>query len=134
MGIALIIIALLFLLWPYIVRWLQRYMTRRAEDMFRRMAGQPTRKEEQRAQRKQRNASSHNRHNDSRGERPQPPRNPVHPAKMMNEVAEDVEFTEIREYSESTLEVGTGPKRQQRIYRESQVEDARYTEIKTSRK
>lgn len=105
-----------------IVRWLQGYMARRAEDMLRKMAGQPTRKEERRRTQQQKSSG------------PPPPPSHRHPAKMMNEVAEDVEYTEIREYSETTIEVGSGPERQQRIYRESQVEDVKYTEIKITKK
>lgn len=125
MGGFLLILILIFLLWPLIMRWMQGFMARRAEDMLRRMAGAPSRKEEQKYRKKT--------ENEKRG-RPYSSDRRRHPAKIMNEVAEDVEYTEIVEYSETTIEVGTGPERHQRIYRESQVEDVKYTEIKVSKK
>ena len=50
----------------------------------------------------------------------------------MKEYAEDVAFTEIREFSsdEVIAEEETGKNR--RVYREEQVSDAEYVEIKTS--
>ena len=127
MGVALIIIILICAFWPAIVRLLQRFMARRAEDMVRRMAGMPSRKEEKRRRRQQ---QEQQRQNGSR--RQGSPGNPGDGVRAMKEYAEDVAFTEIREFSsdEVIAEEGTGKNR--RVYREEQVSDAEYVEIKTS--
>lgn len=124
MGIFLIIVLLIVLLWPWIMKWLQRLMAHRAEDMLRKMAGQPTRKEERRQKRR-------NARNESSTPPPYKRRQPEKSAsEILNDVAEDVEFTEIHDYSEDTIDIGSGPNKNRRIYRESQVEDASYTEVK----
>lgn len=127
MGVALIIIILICAFWPAIVRLLQRFMARRAEDMVRRMAGMPSRKEEKRRRRQQ---QQQQRQNGSR--RHGSPGNPGEGVRAMKEYAEDVAFTEIREFSsdEVIAEEETGKNR--RVYREEQVSDAEYVEIKTS--
>lgn len=127
MGVALIIIILICAFWPAIVRLLQRFMARRAEDMVRRMAGMPSRKEEKRRRRQQ---QQQQRQNGSR--RHGSPGDPGDGVRAMKEYAEDVAFTEIREFSsdEVIAEEETGKNR--RIYREEQVSDAEYVEIKTS--
>lgn len=121
MGILLVIIVGLILFWPFIVRLMRWYMLRKSEDFVRRMAGAPTRAEEKRARKQQEKQTARPGSRYRRRRRA---------AEMMNEVAEDVEFTEIREFTETDINIGSGPKRQQRIYRESQVEDAVFTEIK----
>ncbi len=127
MGVALIIIILICAFWPAIVRLLQRFMARRAEDMVRRMAGMPSRKEEKRRRRQQ---QQQQRQNGSR--RHGSPGDPGDGVRAMKEYAEDVAFTEIREFSsdEVIAEEETGKNR--RVYREEQVSDAEYVEIKTS--
>lgn len=123
----------LFLLGPVLRRWLmpmlQRWMLRKMEDNVRRMTGMPTRKEEKKARKKARKenkrratASDFRRtaYKASRG-----------PGGMMQYVAEDVEFTEIKEvdkdgnYTEKTSITYT---------MERQVTDADFIEIKDSRK
>lgn len=126
MGTLLIILLVLWLLWPYIMKWVQRLMARRAEDILRRMTGQPTRREEKR-RRKQADRN--------RAARPESPRAPEpHPARMMREVAEDVQFTEELDYSESRLDFEEETKQGRRVYHERQVEDAQYTEIRKESK
>lgn len=121
-GFILIIILVVFLLWPQIMRWLQGYMLRKAEDRLRQMAGQPTRKEEEQMrrgrERKQRRKTKVNRH----------------PAQELNKVAEDVQFTEIHEYSGDSIDIEEDTSGGRREYREEQVEDVQYTEIKTDKK
>ena len=59
---------------------------------------------------------------------PPQPRPKQHPARMMKEVAEDVQYTEVREYSQTTIHTesdGTST-----TYTETQVEDVKFTEIK----
>lgn len=127
MGVALIIIILICAFWPAIVRLLQRFMARRAEDMVRRMAGMPSRKEEKR-RRKQQQKQQEQR----RSRRHGPTEDTGEGVRAMKEYAEDVAFTEIREFSSDEIiaEEGTGKNR--RVYREEQVSDAEYVEIKTS--
>ena len=126
MATFLIILLVLWLLWPYIMKWIQRLMARRAEDILRRMTGQPTRREERRRRRQAgRNSTG----------RPESQRAPeIHPARMMREVAEDVQFTEELDYSESRLDFEEETPRDRREYHERQVEDAQYTEIRKESK
>lgn len=101
-------------------------MSRRAEDMIRRMAGMPSRKEEQRRAKasqndRRRRQQEHRSYQEHKAEREAA-------LKSMRESAVDVEYTEIREYSEETVIEGNGPRREKRVYRESQVTDAEWTE------
>lgn len=133
MGIFLIIILIICLFWPWIAprvsRLIQRFMARRAEDMMRRMMGMPGRKEEKRQQREQQRRQ---RRSDSTHKRRRHPQAQTDAATIMKDVAVDVEFTEIKEF-ESTTITDTDPKTgNRRIYREEQVSDVEYTEIKTS--
>ena len=124
MGVALIILLVVCLLWPWLMKLLRVYMARRAEDMLRRMAGAPPR------QKKSRNPFKGKREDGSakkRHRRQQPPT--PSPAQMMRDVAEDVEYTEIREFTQTTERVGDTT-RTRTVYHESQVEDAKYTEVK----
>ncbi len=106
-------------------------MARRAEDMVRRMAGMPSRKEEQR-RRKQN--EKENRRNQTAGNGGRRHRSYYQKEedgiKSMKEYAEDVEYTEIKEYSESTIleQNETG---QTHIYNESQVSDVEFIETKS---
>ena len=104
-------------------------MSRRAEDMMRRMMGMPSRKERRKAKRQSagdgfsrtRTGSAGNAHR-----RHRPPT--ADAAAILKSVAEDVEFTEIREFESTTI--ADERKGEQRIYREEQVTDAEFTEIK----
>lgn len=105
-------------------------MSRRAEDMMRRMMGMPSRKEERRKAKRQsagdgfsrtRTGSAGNAHR-----RHRPPT--ADAAAILKSVAEDVEFTEIREFESTTI--ADELKGEQRIYREEQVTDAEFIEIK----
>lgn len=126
MGVFLIIILIIALLWPWIMRWMRAYMMRKAEERLRAMMGMPPRQEEDRRQRhereRQRRSESNGRH------RPDP-----HPARAMREVAEDVRYTEYFDYSETSVKTdgGTATRRE---YHEQQVEDVKFTEIKTGKK
>lgn len=127
MGVFLIILLILALLWPYIMRWMRGYLMRKAEDRLRQMMGAPPRQEE-RKQRRQRREDP--RRGDTRRRRPNP-----HPAQAMKEVAEDVRYTEIIDYSESTSTVDVQQENgtRHREYHEEQVEDVKFTEIKTKK-
>lgn len=114
--------------WPWISRWLRGLMARRTEDFLRRMAGMPTRKEEERA-RKRREKEKARRGADSSARRNSPDagREVVN---EMKEYAEDVEFTEVKQYSSEEIITKDETSGQTRIYKESQVSDAEYIEIK----
>lgn len=124
MGVFLIILLILTLLWPYIMRWMRGYLMRKAEDRLRQMMGAPPRQEERRQNRQRRDDS---RRGDTRPRRSNP-----HPAQAMKEVAEDVRYTEIIDYSESTSTVDVQEENgtRRREYHEEQVEDVKFTEIK----
>ncbi len=104
-------------------------MARRAEDMVRRMAGMPSRKEEQRRRKQQEKQQRQNNANGYRNRGYSSSGNPEDTLKSMQEYAEDVEFTETKEYSDSDILENDG-NGDSRIYRENQVSDAEYTEIK----
>lgn len=122
-GTIIAIILIVFLLWPQITRWITRLMMRSWEKKLRKMAGQfggaaPPPNEGKRPDGRRR-----------KGNNPPPgSRQKHHPARMMKEVAEDVQFTEVREYSQTTIHTesdGTST-----TYSETQVEDVKFTEIK----
>lgn len=106
-------------------------MATRAEDMVRRMAGMPTRKEEQRRrkQNEKENRRNQTTRNGNRNHRSYYKRG-EDGVKSMKEYAEDVEYTEIKEYSESTIlkQDETG---HSHIYNESQVSDVEFIETKS---
>lgn len=132
MGVFLIILLLLLILWPwispYVTRWIRMFMARRAEDMMRRMMGMPSRKEERR---RARAASAGNPRGASSGtaqraRRHRAPRQDA--ARMLRSVAEDVEFTEIREFDSAPVAGENDAPRH--TYNEEQVSDVEFTEIK----
>ena len=136
MGTVLVIIIVILLFWPWIAKWLKGFAMRRAEDMFRRAAGMPTRKEEEKARKRARKSrgDGYERRDQSRRARRNAP--DPHPASMMREVAEDVEYTEIVDYSSESYSYGEqtarGRKgtRAERTVTEEQVSDAEYTEYR----
>lgn len=121
-GTIIAIILIVFLLWPQITRWITRLMMRSWERKLRKMAGQfggatPPPNDGKRHGGRRR-----------KGDTPPPQPKPKHPARMMKEVAEDVQYTEVREYSQTTIHTesdGTST-----TYTETQVEDVKFTEIK----
>lgn len=132
MGIFFIILIIIFICWPWITKWLRGYMARRAEDMVRRMAGMPSRKEEQKRRREQERQQQRNGYSagSTRGRnRASANGKDTDSIRSMQEYAEDVEFTETKEYSETEIIEDDG-KGNRRVYRESQVSDAEYIEIK----
>lgn len=127
MGVFLIIILMIVLLWPWIMRWMRAYMMRKAEERLRAMMGMPPRQEEERRQRRRDNERQQRPASAARrGHNP-------HPARALREVAEDVRYTEYFDYSETSVETDQGASTR-REYHERQVEDVKFTEIKTGRK
>lgn len=100
-------------------------MSRRTEDMIRRMMGMPTRKEEKRRRKEQdrrRKTSGRNGYGPTRH-----PQN--HPAEMMKSVAVDVEYTEIKEFNSTTIVEDQNDNT--KIITEEQITDVEFTEIKS---
>lgn len=134
--IFLIILLIIFICWPWISKWFSKFMARRAENLIRRMMGMPTRKEEERArkneeraQRKQKSGSSRRNRRDEGNHYAR-----SQAADLMKSVAEDAEFVEIKEYSSTTVFEQDKMGKQTRIYREEQVTDAEYTEIRDTKR
>ena len=121
-GTIIAIILIVFLLWPQITRWITRLMMRSWERKLRKMAGQfggatPPPNDGKRHGGRRR-----------KGDTPPPQPKPKHPARMMKEVAEDVQYTEVREYSQTAIHTESGDT--STTYTETQVEDVKFTEIK----
>ncbi|MBD5356976.1 MAG: hypothetical protein HDR88_08255 [Bacteroides sp.] len=141
MGIFLIIIVVVILCWPWISRWFKQMLANRTEDYIRKATGMPPRpgsKEERRQQR----ASQQSQYRDSdtsssfygsssdtrsrsrsRGRGRQYYNEPLIP----REYAEDVEFVEIKNFSETIIGEKERPEKQ---YHESQVTDVDWVDIK----
>ncbi len=136
MGIALIIFLLILLLWPTIMKWVGRFMARRAEDYLRKATGMPPRPGSRQARKESRrtSATGGSRHSSSRqtqsGYGYYDPDGPIIP----KEYAEDVEFVETKDYSETTIGSFDDSRRTTTFYRESQVSDVEWEEIKTGKK
>lgn len=119
------IILCVWLLWPNISRWLQRKAADKAEDYIRRATGMPPRPDSREGRRRQRSerregfsaSSSRRRYADTSD-------SPIIPP----EYAEDVEYVETKDFSETTI--GVSDSKGTRTYHESQVSDAEYVEIK----
>lgn len=126
LTVFLIIILALWLLWPRISVWIRKQAMYRFEDMIRRMTGMPSRKEEKRQQKQaQAGGRKQRRGNAKKGE------THVRTGEgmaMMRQYAEDVEYTETREYSE-TVTFDGDTVHTHKEYSESQVTDAEYTII-----
>lgn len=78
-------------------------MARRAEDMVRKMAGMPSRKEEERRRKQQQRQQRDNSYSRTGRRGRQYASNEEDSIRSMQEYAEDVEFTETKEYSESEI-------------------------------
>lgn len=136
-GIFLVIAFLLIVMAPLLRRifapMIQRWVMGKVEDRVRRMAGMPTRKEEKEAQKRARKRERKGAEGFRRaaGRSREAVRRPRSTVGLLSGLAEDVEFTEIREFSRH-IEIGEekGGKNP-KIVVEEQIEDAVYTEIKT---
>jgi len=130
LAIFLLIIIITFIFWPWISKWLKVFMAHRAEDMVRRMTGMPSRKEEEKRRRQQEKRESSNGRKRGYGYNTgfYDSSTSDNSIKNMQRYAEDVEFTETIEYSGDSIPEDDNNSR--RVYRESQVSDAEYDEIK----
>lgn len=129
--------ALLFLLiitWPLWRQWFYRFMSRRTEDAFRKAMGMPSRKEEQKMRREQEQRQQHyasgntGRRNNNRSQTHT--RHSYSNRIIPPEYAVDVEFTEYKNYSETTITDNDTRSNTTSFKYESQVEDVKYVEIK----
>lgn len=146
MGIALVIILIIFLCWPtiskWVGRWVSAFVARRTEDYIRRATGMPPRPGSREAKRRAKAQASggyagnqydaHDPYGESpRGRYGSRRRNSTGSSSIIpKEYAEDVEFTETIEYSGSTIS-GETPHSEIKFRRESQVSDVEWEEIRT---
>ena len=131
LGILILIVLGIWLLWPIISRWLRRQAANRAEDFIRNATGMPPRPGSRR-EKKERKERENNKDYSYYGYRTRRHRHNPYPSDeplIPKEYAEDVEFTETKDYSETT-DTSKGPSKKEH-YHESQVSDAEWTEIKT---
>ncbi|MCM1376837.1 MAG: hypothetical protein NC097_04270 [Clostridium sp.] len=125
MGYFFLLVFLLVLTWPLWKRWFYGFAQRRSEDFIRRMMGLPTRKEEKR-QRKAREKYEERRGREWTSQRRGYSTGGT--SIIPQEYAEDVKFTEIRDFKQTTISEDRSSG--QRIRTESQVEDVEFVEIK----
>ena len=127
LGILILIVIFFWLIWPALSRWLKRKAMERAEDYMRSSMGMPPRdKKKRKSQWEQRSTSQDNYYR-------QQNRNAVNREEPIipKEYAEDVEFTEIKEYSHTEINSGSSNKKE--TFHESQISDAEWTEVKKPR-
>lgn len=131
MEVFLIILLVLFVLLPLLRRWLQplfvRYARRKAEDFIRRQMGvPPVSKEERKARRRQEKARREgNFYGNVRGSYGADTEDSVIP----KEYAEDVEFVEIKEFSQEEIASDRKGNTSREYYHETQISDAEWEEI-----
>ena len=122
LGILILVILFFWIVWPLIARYLKQKAMERAEDYIRSSMGMPprqkNRKKGQHSDEPYGNSSGKQSHH----------RDSLIP----KEYAEDVEFIEIKDYSETKREVSSG--KTVESYHESQISDVEWTEIKSRSK
>lgn len=126
MGIFLIVLILIFALAPLLMPLIRRWLMRRAENYLRAQMGMPPRnsqgrKRQQSGPRGTRFRESHH----------SPRRGPSYPGPVIpHEYAEDVEYTEIRTFSQTDI-AGSESKAGSPFagFHEEQVEDVEFEEI-----
>ena len=136
-GIILVIIFLLIVAGPLLSRLLggplSRWMAGKMEDRFRNMMGMPTRKEEKKARKRaaKREKDGAEAFRKAAAGRRQPGSSYSSMEHSgLQSYAEDVEFTEVIEYTETEIRV---EKESGETFHESQISDAEYVEIKKNR-
>lgn len=125
LAIFFLVVAVIWFVTPFIFRWAKRKATERLEDYLRAQFGLPPRQKEKKG-RKNKKKATNSSSSDTSGRRAPKREGPIIP----KEYAEDVEFIEIRDYSESEIRIHT--RKNTKIYHESQVSDADWVEIKKS--
>lgn len=127
-GIAILLFVVLFvwLVWPYITRWLKRKAIERAEDYMRASMGMPPRDKKRNGRAREENRRGEYYQREERYRHAGDGKEPLIP----KEYAEDVEFVETKDYSDT--DVRTEGKETRKTYHESQISDAEFVEIKKS--
>lgn len=124
----LIILILLIIFWPYIWRWLSRFVMRwmqhKTEDYIRRSMGMPPHDKQNKRNAQTGGQQRHSQGNSNYSRSRRYSSGPIIP----KEYAEDVDFNEIHSYSEESNTSNTTEK--VRFQQESQVSDAEIIEIK----
>ena len=130
LGILILIVVFFWLIWPSVSRWLKRKAMERAEDYMRASMGMPPRDKKRRKseQNREREGYYYKRQENNPYGRGGGVKEPLIP----KEYAEDVEFTETKDYSSTYTSVETDTSRKREIYHESQISDAEWTDIKES--
>ncbi|MCH5214256.1 MAG: hypothetical protein J1E97_03615 [Muribaculaceae bacterium] len=132
-GILIVVIFFLVVIWPLVRRTLgpafQRWMLGRMEDGMRRMAGMPTRKQERKAAKKRARAKGGERERVRTGAKS--PEAYPSAASFLRTYAEDVEYIEVKSYSETRVIGDTVETYSHTVIVEEQVEDVDFEEIKT---
>ncbi|MDE7081772.1 MAG: hypothetical protein K2O78_08995 [Muribaculaceae bacterium] len=136
---AIVIILALIAIWlifaPYIRPWLQRRAEQKLADYLRRQMGMPTEKEQRKAEkeaRRQQNARYGTWSAPDPRRRADARRRPNEPI-IPREYAVDVEYTEIREFSQTIIRTQDSKSGSRVDFKvENQVSDVEYTEIKQS--
>ncbi|MCH5239194.1 MAG: hypothetical protein J1F38_03135 [Muribaculaceae bacterium] len=129
LGILILVVLFFWIVWPFIARWLKRKAIERAEDYMRASMGMPPRDKK--------SSKRDNNYSESQTFYQRERKNPRESSKSRNnpiipkEYAEDVEFTEIIEFSEETI-ISKKNKENINIYHESQISDVEWTEVKKS--
>ncbi|MCH5225650.1 MAG: hypothetical protein J1D77_06595 [Muribaculaceae bacterium] len=125
LGILILVVLFIWIVWPYIARWLKRKAIERAEDYMRAQMGMPPR--DKKSRRKSQEDETFSREGRQR-------RNPFGQDRygaeplIPKEYAEDVEFVETKDYSETELREKRA--HTETYYHESQISDAEWTEVK----
>lgn len=125
-GLAILILVVIFfwLIWPTVSRYLKRKAMEKAEDYVRRSMGMPPR------DKKNSRSAQDSYYQKQRRNQQNNPGNKKEEPLIPKEYAEDVEFVEIKDYSETTYhKKADGTK----IYHESQITDVEWTEVQKSR-
>lgn len=141
----LVFILILISLWLIFGRAIRAWIQRRAEeklaDFLRAQMGMPSAKEQRKAQKAAEKAARRNgASSGSYWTRPAQPRQPRYPSGspiIPKEYAVDVEFTEIREFQQTTIldsassqsNSSSTSSHRKRIKEEGQVSDVEYTDI-----
>ena len=137
-GVAILILIVLFLwlVWPYISRWLRRKAAERTEDYLRKAMGMPPRegksaKNKRRGSQNEYYSGSYAGRNDEQSRHYRNSRNPRE-SLIPKEYAEDVEYVETVDYSSD--EHISKESYKSDFYSESQVSDAEWVELKNEKK
>lgn len=129
--VLLILLALWLIFSPYIKPWLRRRAERKLADYLRSGMGMPTEKDARKAERNARQQNNPGRGKKSFWSRPANKKRDASqhaPDEIIpREYAVDVEFTEIKQFSQTTI---AEDKDSNAFVTESQVSDVEYTEIK----